>query len=360
MYRVLIIDDDKLARKGLMCLVDWERYGLTVVGDVANGMQALEFLEKNQVDLAFVDLSMPVLSGMDFIQESKKMYPDMQYVILTFHEEFEEVQYALRLGVLDYISKLRLEEMNNEEVFRRIGVLMERAGREGEPFMTEEREKKRADDQGVSFEKMEELRRVWTEGRWIYSDRAFRELLRELDELPITARQSERLLMWVEQKLEEEFAFSYPVPYLECPGQGNAWLRECRRELYGHVKGSGRSGSVQSCILLAVLYCAEHLGDRLNAELVAGRVNMSRSYFSVNFKAVTGITFNDFLKERRIGQACAILARENVRTAELAERVGYEDAKYFSRLFSQETGMNCSEYAKQFSRCNCTYSTIES
>lgn len=59
-YRVLVIDDDKLARNGLISIVPWEECG----------MAALEFLKSHSVDLAVVDLSMPVLSGMDFIRKA--------------------------------------------------------------------------------------------------------------------------------------------------------------------------------------------------------------------------------------------------------------------------------------------------
>ena len=115
-------------------MVQWEKYGLEVVGDVANGLLALDFLKIHEVDLAFVDLSMPVLSGMDFICEARKLYPNLKYVVLTFHEDFENVQNALRFGVLDYISKLRLEEMVGDEVFGRIGQLLKETNEKKTPL----------------------------------------------------------------------------------------------------------------------------------------------------------------------------------------------------------------------------------
>jgi two-component system, response regulator YesN len=60
--RVLIVDDDKLARKGLISIMPWSDHGMVVVGEAANGAKALEFLEQHEVDLMFVDLSMPVMS----------------------------------------------------------------------------------------------------------------------------------------------------------------------------------------------------------------------------------------------------------------------------------------------------------
>ena len=207
MYKVLIIDDDKLARNGLISMVQWEKYGLEVVGDVANGLLALDFLKIHEVDLAFVDLSMPVLSGMDFICEARKLYPNLKYVVLTFHEDFENVQNALRFGVLDYISKLRLEEMVGDEVFGRIGQLLKETNGKKDAITrglsigdTESRQ-----DAEIAYEKMEELRRFWCTNYWIYDERVYRSGIRELENLNISVRQLERLLLWISQETGEEF-----------------------------------------------------------------------------------------------------------------------------------------------------------
>lgn len=125
MYRVLIIDDDKLARKGLISIVPWEQCGFTVVGDVANGALALDFIEHNEVDLAVVDLAMPVLCGLDFIRECKLRKPEIKYVVLSSYESFDYIQKALRLGVFDYISKLQLDQEDCTEIFRRIAAQMD-------------------------------------------------------------------------------------------------------------------------------------------------------------------------------------------------------------------------------------------
>ena len=136
MYQVLVIDDDKLARKGLISLIPWEKYGMEVAGDVANGALALQFIETHPVDLAVVDLTMPVLSGLEFICECRAREISMDYIVLSAHEDFTYVQKALRLGVIDYISKLQLEPeeaadagggKNKSEKDRDCG----RSGREG-------------------------------------------------------------------------------------------------------------------------------------------------------------------------------------------------------------------------------------
>lgn len=351
MYKVLIIDDDKLARKGLISMVKWEDYGLTVVGDVANGMQALQFLENNQVDLAFVNLSMPVLSGMDFIRESSQKFPKVKYVILTFHEDFENVQNALRHGAIDYISKLRLEEMDNEKVFARIGRLMRETSEsekwENKGFISGVDLPEQGEE--VSYEKIEELRSQWTAGQWIYNKRLFDGMLDNLQEINLSARQTERLLMWVSQELEKSFDVVIAVPWLGDKEEGIGWLVSARENLCREARNIRNYHNMRMCILRAVLFIEDNISSKLSAEYVAGKVNMSRSYFSTNFKLVTGETFNDFLKEEKMSQAKKRLETENIKAADLAEQLGYEDPKYFAKLFFNEMGMNCSEYAKQFS-----------
>ena len=65
--RVLVVDDDKLARKGLISIMNWEKYGFEVVGDVQNGSKALEFLKDNMVDVVFTDIDMPEIDGIELM-----------------------------------------------------------------------------------------------------------------------------------------------------------------------------------------------------------------------------------------------------------------------------------------------------
>ena len=66
--KVLVVDDDKLARKGLISIMDWGKYGFEVVGDVQNGRKALEFLKDNEVDIVFTDIDMPEIDGIELMK----------------------------------------------------------------------------------------------------------------------------------------------------------------------------------------------------------------------------------------------------------------------------------------------------
>ena len=70
--KVLVVDDDKLARKGLISIMDWGKYGFEVVGDVQNGRKALEFLKDNEVDIVFTDIDMPEIDGIELMKRDRK------------------------------------------------------------------------------------------------------------------------------------------------------------------------------------------------------------------------------------------------------------------------------------------------
>ena len=83
--KVLVVDDDKLARKGLISIMDWGKYGFEVVGDVQNGRKALEFLKDNEVDIVFTDIDMPEIDGIELMKMCKKEYPEVKFVVFSMY-----------------------------------------------------------------------------------------------------------------------------------------------------------------------------------------------------------------------------------------------------------------------------------
>ena len=120
MVKVLIVDDDKLARQGLILSIHWEDFGMKIVGEAPNGLKALQFLDENPVDLVLTDLAMPLMSGIELMKQARVKHRHVLFVVLTFHEDFETTREALRLGAIDYISKLQLEKENLDGVLGRV------------------------------------------------------------------------------------------------------------------------------------------------------------------------------------------------------------------------------------------------
>ncbi|MCI8800262.1 response regulator [Acetatifactor muris] len=113
MYRILVVDDEKYIRKSIINRVNWEQLGVQVAGEAANGVEALELLEKLHPQIVLADIRMPLMDGLAFIEEAKKRFPEVRYVITSAYSDFEYARQALRLGVEDYILKpVKVEDVN--------------------------------------------------------------------------------------------------------------------------------------------------------------------------------------------------------------------------------------------------------
>lgn len=97
--KCLVVDDESIAREGLIEYIN-EISGFTVVGECASAIEATEFLKKNPVDLMFLDIQMPYLLGLDFL-ESLTIPP--LTIITTAYSEYALDGY--RLHIVDYLLK---------------------------------------------------------------------------------------------------------------------------------------------------------------------------------------------------------------------------------------------------------------
>lgn len=101
--RVLLADDHSLLRQGLKTLL--EKQGFQVVAEVSDGQETLRSVEESQPDVAIIDISMPVLNGVDAARELKKSSPKTKVIVLTQHDEDQYVREALLAGVKGYVLK---------------------------------------------------------------------------------------------------------------------------------------------------------------------------------------------------------------------------------------------------------------
>lgn len=93
-------------------------------------------------------------------------------------------------------------------------------------------------------------------------------------------------------------------------------------------------------------YIQRNYNKEISLAKVAGHVHLTQTYFSVMFKRETGMLFSDYLLEVRINAAKILLETTNLGIADIAYRVGYSDARYFSKLFIKEVGIRPKEYRK--------------
>ena len=126
--RVLLADDHAILRDGLRAVLEDE--GFEVVGEASDGQEAILLSEKLAPDIAVLDISMPVLNGIDAAREIRRTSPNTKIIVLTMHTDDRYVLASLRAGVTGYVLKSKaasslvqaLHAVHHGEVFLSSGV----------------------------------------------------------------------------------------------------------------------------------------------------------------------------------------------------------------------------------------------
>ena len=103
--RVLLVDDEIMIREGFKRLFDWEAHDCQVVGEAADGMEALAKIDSLQPDIAIMDINIPIMNGLKVIQMARLKHPETAFVIVSGYDDFSYCREALRLKITDYILK---------------------------------------------------------------------------------------------------------------------------------------------------------------------------------------------------------------------------------------------------------------
>ena len=111
MYKVVIIEDEEMIRKGLVYSIPWTDIGCTVVGQGRNGLEGIEQIRLHQPDIVIADINMPLLSGTDMLRQTHADY-GYSAIILSGYSSFEYAQDAMACGAIRYLLKpLKREDL---------------------------------------------------------------------------------------------------------------------------------------------------------------------------------------------------------------------------------------------------------
>ena len=103
--QVVLVDDEIMIREGFKRLFDWAAHDCEVVGEAADGMEALAQIDHLQPDIVIMDINIPIINGLKVIQTSRIRYPDMAFIIVSGYDDFSYCREALRMRITDYILK---------------------------------------------------------------------------------------------------------------------------------------------------------------------------------------------------------------------------------------------------------------
>ncbi|HEX3029617.1 MAG TPA: response regulator [Clostridia bacterium] len=112
MLNVMIVDDEFYFREALKISIPWGELGFRICGEAKNGRDALEKVGILSPEIIIVDINMPIMDGLEFVQNIKEAGIKSKIIILTGYSEFNYAKQTIQLGVNSYI----LKPVNEEEL----------------------------------------------------------------------------------------------------------------------------------------------------------------------------------------------------------------------------------------------------
>ncbi|MCI9384521.1 MAG: response regulator [Lachnospiraceae bacterium] len=397
MWKIVIADDEPKIRQGLRELVESFSLSLRVCGEAKNGLEALKLIEREQPDIALVDICMPKLNGLQLLERIRDTHTGCRTIIVSGYNEFTYAKEALTLGVRSYI----LKPIEEEELYEAICSLTEELSRERSKqrfidLANYQLEQHREYLQGVFFND-------WIEGKLSSGERQDqKELLSvhigEEAALILVSTQNNRNLSLrmgdgrisddvyqfaLKNILRELLGKCEPV-YLfmdryqnvagifHCPKQEESSIKRYVEESLEQTLGGTCTVVTGTCeeahfpeaygealrevqkalecrpvVTEAKKYLYEHFREPdMELNLVARSIGISPAYLSRLMKQELGMSFKDFLTSLRINEAIVLMRSTGCSINEIADMVGYKSQHYFSTVFKNSMGISPSEHRK--------------
>lgn len=110
MFKMLIVEDERWEREGLVEFLDWPALGIGTIDTACDGIEGLEKALELEPDIVITDIQMPGMNGIEMARQIREKLPDTPIVVLTGYDDFQFVRDALRFSAVDYLLKPVEEE----------------------------------------------------------------------------------------------------------------------------------------------------------------------------------------------------------------------------------------------------------
>lgn len=335
MPTLMIIDDEPLIRRGLEKMIIRVAPEWHVRHSAENGMIAVRCLEKETVDLILADIRMPEMDGLQFLRFLSESGNDIPVIILTGYNDFEYARTALRYGAYDYLLKPIQESQIKETLARFASEKYIPIGQHIDPRL-------RTCIEQYEFELMNAL-----ESR---DARRFAELTTK--QCTVVSEQYPALMILnqtirvVNTFLRNLGIYGFDYATRSSPEQLPAQMEALSQQIEQLMANLWLKSQDpdERIIEKAQAYIRENLQRPITLLEVAEHVHYNPTYFSEYFRMKTGETFSKYVIRQRMEEAKRKLVESDEKVSTISEQLGYQDTRYFSKLFKLMVGMTPSEY----------------
>lgn len=125
MFKLLIVEDERWEREGLLNFLDWEELGIEIAGTACDGIDGIEQALRIVPDIIITDIKMPGIDGINMARKIKEIHPDTKIVIITGYDDFKLAKDAIAINTSAYVLK-PVEEDEMLDVMKRVVLLCEK------------------------------------------------------------------------------------------------------------------------------------------------------------------------------------------------------------------------------------------
>lgn len=399
MLKILIVDDEQVVRVYLQSIVNWEQYDCQVVTTCENGMEALEVMAQQPIDLILTDLEMPKMNGLQLIEEIRSRGYQTKVIVLSNHSDYDLSREVMKLGALDYYVKTNVKEA---DIISMIELVSEQVKKQLlQKHALEEEKRLKIDNFKIGrktflttvltgdvyynelqlsqyvkmyhfFEPRLSLYRLRFQQpielrQFLYVDAIIAEEFQKYDHDVVHLTQEKILVALYERTIvEEQVLMDHWLrivknikTYLRAELQASKRLlidstdklTSCTKLFQNDVPGdvspviaaeelSHYRPEIQSILN----YIHEHYDERITLQDLSAFACLNEAYLSRLFKMETKKTINSYINELRIYKAKELLKSPNIMVKEVAQLVGIKDQLYFNRVFKKFCGENPTDY----------------
>lgn len=395
MWKVLIADDEPKIRQGLRLTIEQFNLPLVVCAEAKNGVEALEKAKELEPDILLVDICMPKLSGIVFLEEIKKLGLECKMIVISGFNEFSYAKQAIRLGVSSYLLKPIAEaefqdaleeavcELEKSRKSKKFMELMQQQIQQNRNYLRDiffndwidgnlsrDEWQEQTEFLGISipvtllltvisvqpgYEGKMTGNSVTEEVYKITLEKVIRDLVGEYKPVYVfMSRYQDIVGILGGYHDETESLRRHLGDEIEklTGGKCCVQIKTCScdeiTEVYEGMRKHARK--VMECrpiVMDARKYIYEHYARReLDLTEVADAIGCNPSYLSRVMKQELGISFKDFLTMLRISEAIQLMRNPDLSLNQIAEKVGYSNQHYFSAAFKNCQGVSPSEFRR--------------
>jgi two-component system response regulator YesN len=363
----MIVDDMEIMRRDLKRLKVWgEQTGFIVVAEAKNGQEALEKLKKRKVDLVITDIKMPIMDGVDLLKKIIDKELSSCVVFLSEYSEFEYARQGLVYGAFDYIVK-PIDEDKIENLLRKVAKCISEKKFEKEKVKKLEVQFEEKIETFYVAEDLEKIIKLFKE-----VDLKVVEVASSIVETTGVAVNYDsmkvayvlnRMTWTLIQVLQETYPWLnklvniseyVDIDFTRCSNfsDSKTTFLEIIRDLITKIKKFEFGNQVNSMIRNICKVVLEHIDTEVSVKIIADHLFLNHSYLSTVYKEKTGTSLVEYITMVKMERAKILFENNCTKNYEIADKLGYKDVEYFSKLFKKYTGttpsdFKCSRIAKK-------------